>query len=211
MLLAVAPLAALGQGMPPPAELEAVAEEAYIFGYPLVLMDVTEKVMSNVTKPMGKAAPVNQFGHIREFPNPEFKEVVRPNADTLYSIAWLDLSKEPLILYLPDTRGRYYLMPMLDAWTNVFASPGKRTTGTKEGSFAIVGPGWQGALPEGVKKIQSPTNMVFIAGRTQTNGKADYAAVHAIQNQYTLTPLSSWGKKYTPPATSPVDPKVEWT
>ncbi|MGB3188596.1 MAG: DUF1214 domain-containing protein [Limnoraphis sp.] len=111
---------------------------------------------------------------------------------------------QPLVLSVPDTAGRYYLMPMLDAWTNVFASPGKRTTGTGKGDFAIVAPGWSGKLPDGVKKIQSPTSLVWIIGRTQTNGKADYQAVNAIQTQYKLTPLSQWGKSYQPPNSVPI-------
>jgi hypothetical protein len=119
--------------------------------------------------------------------------------DTLYSFAWLDLSKEPIVLSVPDTQGRYYMMPLLDAWTNVFASPGKRTTGTKAGNFAITGPGWVGKLPGGVRQIKAPTNTVWITGRTQTNGPRDYAAVHALQKQYKLTPLSAFGKSYTPP------------
>ncbi len=115
--------------------------EAYVYGYPLVLMDVTKRVMTNVPSPIQMAAPVNQFAHVPSFPDPAIKVVVSPNADTLYSVAWLDVSKEPVVLHVPNTNGRYYLMPMLDAWTNVFASPGKRTTGTGEGNFAIVGPG----------------------------------------------------------------------
>ena len=130
------------------------------------------------------------------------------NVDTLYSFAWLDLSKEPLILSVPDTHGRYYLMPILDAWTNVIASPGKRTTGTKAGTFGIVGPDWKGALPPGVKELRSPTNTAVIAGRTQANGPADYAVVNAIQDQYTLTPLSAWGKSYAPPR-GRIDPTVD--
>ena len=186
-----------------------VGVEAYIYGYPLVLMDVTKRVMTNVPSPRLIAAPVNQFAHVPSFPDPAVKVVVSPNADTPYSVAWLDLSKEPVVLHVPDTNGRYYLMPMLDAWTNVFASPGKRTTGTGEGNFAVVGPGWQGKLPGGVKEIKAPTSMVWIIGRTQTNGKDDYGAVHAIQKQYTLTPLSSFGKPYTPPAGLPIDPQVD--
>lgn len=183
--------------------------EAYVFGYPLVLMDVTKRVMTNVPSATRKAAPVNQFHHAPRFPDHTFKEVVSPNADTLYSIAWLDVSKEPIVLHVPDTAGRYYLMPLLDAWTNVFASPGKRTTGTKEGSFAVVGPGWKGKLPEGVQEVRSPTSMVWLIGRTQTNGKADYEAVHALQRRCTLTPLSAHGKAYVPPAAVPVDPRVD--
>jgi hypothetical protein len=188
--------------------IEQIATEAYVFGYPLVLMEVTKKVLTNTPKVAEKAAPPNQFCHVRVFRGPEDKEVVRPNVDTLYSSAWLDLSREPVILHLPEVKKRYYLMQLMDAWTNVFASLGTRTAGEHAGNFAIVGPGWHGALPPKVKKIQSPTNTVWILGRTLTRGPADYAAVHAIQAQYTLTPLSAWGKKYSPPA-GKIDPSVD--
>jgi len=191
-----------------PAEVEKIAKEAYIFGYPLVLMDVTRQVGTACPSPTAACAPMNQFANMPTFPDHTFTDVVSPNADTLYSIAWLDLSKEPMVLSVPDTKGRYYLMPMLDAWTNVFASPGSRTSGTGKGDFAIIGPGFKGNLPAGLKKIESPTNLVWIIGRTQTNGKADYEAVHAIQKEYKLTPLSAWGKPYTPPGKVPVDAKV---
>jgi hypothetical protein len=134
---------------------------------------------------------------------------VSPNADTLYSQGWVDLKQEPIVLSVPDTHGRYYLMEMLDGWTDVFGSPGKRTTGTGKGNFAITGPGWSGTLPAGMKEIKSPTALIWIIGRTQTNGKADYAAVHAIQDGYKVTPLSAWGKSYAPPKDVPVDSKVD--
>jgi hypothetical protein len=102
-------------------------------------------------------------------PNASFTAVVSPNADTLYSTAWLSLSKEPIVLSVPNMNGWYYLMPMLDAWTNVFASPGKCTTGTESGNFAIVGPGWNGTLPAGLTKITSPSETVWIIERTQQN------------------------------------------
>ena len=183
-----------------PEALEQIAADAYVFGYPLVLMEITKKVQTNALKPAGKAAPLNQFTHAPFFPRPEDKEVVRPNVDTLYSFSWLDLARQPMILHLPEIKGRYYLMQLMDAWTNVFASLGTRTTGDQEGNFAIVGPQWQGPLPAGVKKVQAPTNTGWIVGRTLTRGPADYPAVHAIQAQYTLTPLSAWGQKYSPPA-----------
>jgi hypothetical protein len=189
------------------AALEA-GVEAVVYGLPLVLMDITRQKISNVAKPEAFAAPVNQFAHARAFPDSSFKDVVRANVDTLYSTAWLDLSREPIVLTVPDTRGRYYLMPMLDAWTNVFASPGKRTTGTKAGQFAITGPGWTGDLPKGVQELKSPTNMVWIIGRTQTNGPKDYKAVHAIQDGLRLTPLSAFGKPYVAPEVA-VDPNVD--
>ena len=153
--------------------------------------------MTNIPSPAGTNAPMGQLANIRAFPDATFTDVVSPNADTLYSQGWLDLAKEPIVMSVPDTHGRYYLMEMLDGWTNVFASPGKRSTGTARADFAITGPRWSGALPAGVKEIKSPTALVWIIGRTQTNGKADYAAVHAIQDGYKVTPLSAWGKPHT--------------
>ena len=173
--------------------------EAVVYGLPLVIMDLTKAKATNVVKPEGFAAPVNQFINVRSFPDASFKDVVRANVDTLYSSAFLDLAAEPIVLSVPETHGRYYLMPILDAWTNVFASPGKRTTGTKAGNFAITGPDWKGTLPPGVKELKSPTNMAWLLGRTQTNGPADYPAVHAIQDGFKLTPLSAFGKRYVAP------------
>jgi hypothetical protein len=181
---------------------------AVVYGLPLVIMDLTMQVATNVATPRGMAAPVNQFAHVPRFPAADFKQVVRANVDTLYSSAFLDLSKEPLVLSVPDTHGRYYLLPMFDAWTNVFASPGTRMTGNGAGNFAIVGPGWSGELPPGLQVLRSPTNMVWILGRTQTNGPDDYAAVHAVQAGYRLTPLSAFGSPYTAPHGT-VDPGID--
>ena len=182
--------------------------EAVVYGLPLVIMDITKEKTTNVAKPEGFAAPVNQFVNVRAFPDASFKDVVRANVDTLYSSAFLDLGAEPIVLSVPDTHGRYYLMPMLDAWTNIFASPGKRTTGTNAGHFAITGPDWKGTLPKGVTELKSPTNMVWIIGRTQTNRPKDYPAVHKIQDGYKLTPLSAFGKPYKAPE-GKVDPNVD--
>lgn len=112
----------------------------------------------------------------------EFKAVPWPNADTLYSLAWLDLAEEPLIMSAPDTGDRYYLLPVQDMWTDVFAAPGKRTTGTRPGHFAIVPPGWRGELPAGISRIDSPTPVVWVMGRTQANGPQDYPAVNQVQD-----------------------------
>jgi hypothetical protein len=119
-----------------------VGVQAYIYAYPMVMMEMTRRVSTNVEAPKGSFAPMNQFAHLRAFPDASFREVVRPNADTLYSIAWFDLSKEPMILSVPETE-RYYMMPMLDMWTEVFAVPGSRTTGNQAASYAIHGPNWE--------------------------------------------------------------------
>ena len=184
-------LQALCQSRPPslsPAEARKVAAEAYTFAYPLVLAEVTRRANTENASPR----LVNHFLHALAFPDEHFRQVIRPNADTLYSSSWLDLSQEPMLLHVPDTKGRYYLMQFMDAWTETIASPGKRTTGTGEGWFAIVGPGWKGRLPEEVRRIDCPTNTAWLIGRTQTNGPADYDFVHAIQDGYKLTPLSEY-------------------
>lgn len=190
-------------------EAVEIGTEAYIYGYSLVTMEITRRVMTNVAEPKGTHAPMGQFVRMRQYPDASFKDVTAPNADTLYSTAWLDLAKEPYVLKLPDFGDRYFLMPMLSGWTDVFEVPGKRTTGTKAQTYAITGPFWKGQLPEGVKELKSPTNMVWILGRTYCTGTPeDYRACHDIMDKYQLTPLSAYGKPYTPSA-GQVDPTID--
>ncbi len=185
------------------------AVEAYIYGYPLVTMEMTRRVMTNVEKAEGTRAPMGQFVRMREYPNASFRDVTAPNADTLYTTAWVDVGQEPWVLSLPDANDRYYLFPMLDGWTEVFQVPGKRTTGTGAQTYAIVGPHWKGKLPEGVKEYRSPTTMVWLLGRIYCTGTPeDYAAVHKLQDEISLVPLSAYGKPYTPPA-GKVDPSID--
>ena len=146
--------------------------DAYLYFYPLVTMDITRRQLTNGNNETLGIAPMNTFRHARTFPPADFKTVVRPNFDTLYSIAWLNLTDGPVIVSAPDTNGRYYLLPMIDMWTDVFASPGKRTTGTGAEDFAIVPQGWNGILPSGVARIDSPTPYVWIIGRTRPTVRA---------------------------------------
>src|SRR5262245_9210698 len=190
-------------------EAHAIGVDAYLYFYPLISTDVT--LLQSTNMEPGKEplkGPMNTFLNAATYPSAEMKIVVRPNFDTLYSLAWLDLTKEPMIVSAPDTGGRYYLLPMLDMWSDVFAVPGKRTSGTTAASYVIVPPGWNGTLPSGVERIHAPTPYVWIIGRTQTNGPKDYPAVHKVQDGYRMVPLSQWGKTPTP-VTVQVDPSVD--
>jgi len=172
----------------------SLSYDAYTYLYPLVMMEVSRRQNINV-EPGAKPGfgPPNEFHHLRVFPTAAFRAVVRPNFDTLYSSAWLDLAAGPVVLRALDTNDRYFMLAMLDMWTDVFANPGKRTTGTGEQSFAVVGPGYAGELPDADGVIRAPTPWVWLIGRTQTNGPDDYAAVHAVQDGYTITPLREQG------------------
>src|SRR5262245_57522354 len=152
---------------------------------------------------------MGQIVKLRQYPDATYRDVTAPNADTLYTTAFFDVGKEPYVLSVPDMKDRYFLLPMLDGWTNVFQVPGKRTTGTGAQTYAITGPGWSGTLPEGVTQYQSPTNIVWLLGRIYCTGTPeDYAAVHALQDEFKLVPLSAYGKDYTPPP-GKVDPSID--
>jgi hypothetical protein len=186
-------------------DVQSIAADAYVYLYPLVMMDVTRKQLTNMAPGKGVfGGPMNMFANVEMFPPADFKAVVRPNFDTLYSSAFLDLTKEPVVVSVPDTKGRYYLLPMLDMWSDVFASPGWRTTGTQAANFLITPRGWHGAVPANLTQIKAPTPYVWIIGRTKTDGPADYDAVHEIQAGYKIQPLSEWGM---PP--KPIEVKLD--
>src|ERR1700738_579139 len=218
---AAAAPAALAQAAPPITEQEAhaIAVDAYVYFYSILSMEVSRKQYTNIEpgKEIGKG-PMNMFVNVPEYPPADFKGVVRSNFDTLYSLAWLDMTKEPVVITAPDTDGRYYLLPMLDMWTDVFASPGWRTTGTKAGTFLVTPAGWRPdlrdrfaeelKLPKDTQRIEAPTPYVWLIGRTKTDGPPDYDAVHKIQAGYKVTPLSDFGKAPKPVEFKP-DPSVD--
>lgn len=188
-------------------DLRTLSYEAYVYFYPLVTMDVTRCQFTNTpegTRP--GVGPANTFHHIRQFPAADFRAVVRPNFDTLYSSAFLDLTAGPVILRARDTADRYYMLPLLDMWTDVFANPGKRTTGTGALELVITPPGYTGDVPQGIPVVAAPTPYVWIIGRTQTNGPADYAAVNAVQDGYTITVV---GEPPAQVADTTIDTKTE--
>ena len=192
-------------------EAYAIAKDAYVYAYPMMLTHTTLRKLTNFAEPIAGDAygPPNQFHHVRAFANPEAKVVIRTNVDTLYSAATLDLKAEPMVLSVPAA-DRYFMLPMLSLWTDVFAVPGTRTTGrnvTRE--FLVVGPQWRGNAPTDLEVIRSPTRYVWMIGRTQTNGTADYANVHKVQDGMKLRPLSARGRANYVPPKGKVDPNID--
>lgn len=184
-----------------------IATDALIYAYPLVLMEMTRRAMTNVecANTVGQA-PINQFSHMAAFPDPTSTAVVRPNADTLYSALWYDVAREPLVISVADGGDRYYLLECLDLWTDVFESIGSRTTGERAVRFALLAPGWEGTLPSGTLAVRSPTSVGFVIGRTQTNGTQDYGAVHEFQRGIVATPLSQFASPPASPEPARVNP-----
>jgi len=191
------------------AEDFLIASDAYVYGYPLVTMELTRRVITNVAKAEGTRAPMGTLIKLRSYPDATFRDVTAPNADTLYTTAFLEVSKEPWVVSVPDMKGRYFLLPFLDGWTEVFQVPGSRTTGTGAQTYLVTGPGWSGKVPDGMVQLKSPTDIVWMLGRIYCTGTPeDYAAVHALQDQFKLFPLSALGKDWTPPA-GKVDPAID--
>jgi hypothetical protein len=192
------------------ADLRTLSREAYIYLYPLVTMDVTHRQLTAL--PAGAKpgfGPPNTFHHMRQFPDADLRMVVRPNFDTLYSVAWLDLTSGPVRLSIADTADRYYMLPILDMWTDVIAVPGKRTTGTGPQEYVIVPPGYQGQLPEDATPIHATTPVAWIIGRTQTNGPDDYAAVSLVQDGYRLTELEPTDHQPDPTVDTTTEPLTQ--
>lgn len=179
--------------------VESIATEAYIYGYPLVTMDIARGVMTNVVFPSSDRAPIGQFAHGRRYVSTDLAKGFAPDEDTLCSTAWLDLSKEPYVLSLPEMGNRYYVMTMLNGWMEVFASVGSRTTGSSPHSFVITGPEWKGVIPSGLKEMRSQTNVALIVSHIYcAKTEDDHDVVNHLQDQCLLQPLSTYGKQFTP-------------
>ncbi len=188
------------------AEQIVLGAEAYIFGFPLVIMDVTRASQA------ATGGRENRLQRVRAFPDARFRGVVRPNVDTLYTNAFIDMAHGPWVFDLPPNDRRYAVMPFMDAWTNVFASPGARSTGTKGGQFLLAGPAWQGVVPQGMELLRAPTRLVWLIGRTETRGSADYPAVHQLQDGITLRRLAdAAGSGNTLSDKLPADPALTST
>jgi hypothetical protein len=165
-------------------EAVALAREAYIYLTPLIYTDVTR---------LSYPIPDNTLFSYNEFPDHTFRQVVAPNNDTNYSLAFLELSRDAVVIEIPDTRGRYYVFPLQDAWTNNFFLPGKRTTGTGAQKYLITPPGWTGETPSGLTRVEAPTQLVWAIGRIQVNSPDDQRDfVYPLQQQFKLQTLSAW-------------------
>src|SRR5271167_1362134 len=212
VVMAVFMVASCGSSNTPrllPAEAMKIAVDAYIYGYPLVTFDMVRQQQTNVAAPDPKHAPMGQMIKMRSYPAVDNHCCAAPNADTLYTMVWLDVSNEPWVLSIPDMGNRYYIVPVLDGYSEVIKVASPATTGSKAQAYAITGPGLLGTLPNNVTEVKSATGMVWVLGRVYCTGTPeDYNAVHALQDKFSGIPLSSFGKPYTPPV-GVVDPKVD--
>jgi hypothetical protein len=190
-------------------EAVGTAVDAYLYGYPLITFDIARMQQTNVAEPDAEHAPMGQMIRMRTYPAVDNHCCAAPNADTLYTEAWLDVSKEPSVLSIPDMGNRYYIIPMLDGYSEVFSVASPATTGYKAQTYAITGPGWTGTLPLGVTQVKSATGMVWVLGRVYCTGTPeDYRAVHALQDKFSVVPLNSYGKPHSPPPPQ-VDPNFD--
>ena len=174
-------------------DARAIARDGYLYAYPLVLMAITKRIATSATS-------TGQFVHMLSGPTPVFRIVVAPNGDTRYSSAWVDLSAEPQVLHVPDAGGRYFVAQVMDAWTDVIADPTVRIASSAPGNYVLVGPDWKGAAPAGSRVVRSSTNDVWILARTRARPDDDRGAITAIQQQYSIVPLSRFGDASYQPA-----------
>ena len=193
-------------------EAKQIAEDAYIFAFSMLENYKTMYVQAVDENLPAFRAHFNQFTHMRKLLGPEFTEVVGPNNDTLYTLAWLDLGTEPVVLSLPDfPKERYYVIQIVDMYTFNVEYIGARATGFKAAKYMFVGPGWDGPTPQGIDGVRkTESRFLLLLGRTAVAGAADVPAVNALQDQFTLTPLSArLGEPAPEPAPAPDFPPYD--
>ena len=174
---------------------------AYIYFFPHLLYNALERaivqhgIAATTSGGSSSGIPVNTFYAMPALASPstlKFNLLEGTNHDTLYTVSWLDLSKGPEILHVPDMADRYHSIQFVDPWGYVFAYVGRRTTGTQTGDYLISGPGWKGAIPDGVTQIVSPNNSVLLLGRVLVESDSDLMTAYGLEKQIQLTPLSRW-------------------
>ena len=189
-----------------------LGEEEYVYGFPLVMMDVTREVTTAAAKSGEYSAPINQFARIRTYVSPDFKNVVRISVNSIWSFGFVDLDQEPMIVSIPDAGDYYLVMQAMNMWTDDFASVGTRTPATKSGDFLIAGPKWSGTAPSDINATyRSSTRYAWVLVQIAAASPADFPVINALQDKLKITPLSAWGKPYEPPAAVPVNPDVDLT
>lgn len=192
-------------------EAVSTAMDAYIYGYPLITFDMARKQQTNVSSADGEHAPMGQLIKMRKFLDVDNHCCAAPNADTLYTIAWLDVEKEPYVFTLPDMGERYYIMPLLDGYSEVFKVVSSLTSKEGPKKFVVTGPNWKGIVPEGFTQVASSTAMIWVLGRIYCTGTVDdYASVAELQDKIELIPLSEYGKPFTP-LKAEIDPTFDMT
>ncbi|MBC5648887.1 DUF1254 domain-containing protein [Christensenella tenuis] len=183
----------------PIAAQSQTLEEAYIFAYPLVLLDLIREMATNTEAPTHEKAPINQLFHARDLATPEMASLTRPNVDTVYSQAYLDLREEPMLFWKPEV-SRYCTIQVFDGYSNTPCILGTGEIGGNGAvTYAFTGPSFKGTLPDGVIMVPMDTNLVWLLIRTRILGREDLPVVHEIQNAMKIYPLSAYGKAYTPP------------
>ena len=189
-----------------------IGMEEYVYGFPLVIMDATRQVVTAVPKAGEYYAPINQLLKMRSYVSPDYKVVVRISRSSLWSGGVMDVGTEPQIVSIPDCKDVPVAVRWLNHWTDAFATAGSRTGEPYAGNYLVVGPGWSGTPPSDIKKVlQSSTRYAWVLFEMAANGPQDFPKIHALQDQLKITPLSAWGKPYTPPSNVPVDPTVDRT
>jgi hypothetical protein len=188
------------------------AMETYVYGFPLVTMDLTRQVMTAAPSPGEYSAPINQFQRMRAVVSPDFKNVVRISTNSLWATAFLDLQSEPGVVSVPDTKGLPIAVRWLNMWTDIVGAAGSRTPETNAGNYLIAGPEWNGKAPADIKRvIKCQTRYSWILVEFSAAGPQDFPRIHKLQDQLSATPLSAWGRPYTPPASVAIDAKVDLT
>ena len=186
-----APSSQTGTEAVTPKEAAAIAEEAYIYAFPMMENYRTMYVQAIDRTAPGYGAPFNEFAHKTELLGPEFKDIVRPNNDTMYSFAWLDLRAQPIVITVPEIKDRYYSVQLVDMFTHNFGYIGTRATGTEAGSYVVAGPQWEGTKPGDAKAVfRSESNFVYCIIRTEVDGPDDARAVAELQKQYRVTAMN---------------------
>jgi hypothetical protein len=176
------------------------AVDAYIYAYPLVTFDMVRQQETNTEVPTGAHAPMGQVIKMRKYPAVDDHAAAAPNTDTLYTLVWLDVSEGPMVLGVPDMGNRYYMLPLMDGYSEIIDVIGAGEPGEDSREYLVVSKGWKGEVPAGMTVIESETAMIWLCGRIYCTGTPeDYAAAHHLQDQVKLYPFSAFGKPYTPP------------